>query len=212
MIIRLLLLAVWTTLGVQAAAKAAPKTTTTGTPYVVRADDSLASIASMVYGSPHYQLLLSAYNRLPEKAGLKPGQKLAVPELKTMLVKSGLSKQVEIDIDRLLAARYLYMQRENEMLRSLERTPKGQTATLPHALASDLKAVADDFAAAGAAIAKKSAYAESPVRVKQRLDSCAQNLRQLASGHNDAKLAASIHLLLAQTWVRLLMWARGEDG
>lgn len=180
--------------------------------YKMLTGDSVATVAQAFYGAKAYSLTVAKFNRLSAGENPAEGSLLRVPDLKTMVFREGLSRELEDEVDQLLAARYEYMKIENELRKSLVRaTPDGQ-ATIPAAIQKKLEEIARDFERAGAIMAKKGAYAESAVRVRQRLDEAARNLRTLATGSGDEKLADSIHRLLAQTWVRLLSWARREDG
>lgn len=180
--------------------------------YQVQAGDSLTTVAQSFYGSASYALTIAKYNRLAPGSAPAEGSLVRVPDLKTMIFREGLSREVEDEVDQLLAARYEYMKIENELRKSLARaTPDGQV-TIPATVQKKLHEVAREFERAGQSLAKKGAYAESSVRVRQRLDEAARHLRTLATGAGDEKLANSIHRLLAQVWVRLLSWARLEDG
>jgi hypothetical protein len=180
--------------------------------YQMKPGDSLGKVARAIYGASAYELALAKLNRFPSPKEVQPGAVVRTPDLKSMVLTEGLSKEVEPEIDDVLAARYEYMKIENELRKCLARAPAGGKATIPAEVRKALTGIAQDLESAGRAIAKKGVYAESPVRVKQRLEEAARKLRELANGKNDAKLADSIHRLLAQTWVRLLMWARLEDG
>jgi LysM repeat protein len=180
--------------------------------YQMKPGESLGKVARAIYGASAYELALAKLNRFPSPKEVQPGTVVRIPDLKSMVLTEGLSKEVEPEIDEVLAARYQYMKVENELRKSLARAPAGGKATIPAEVRKALIDIAKDLETAGRAMAKKGVYAESPVRVKQRLEEAAKRLRELANGKNDVKLADSIHRLLAQTWVRLLMWARLEDG
>jgi hypothetical protein len=188
-----------------------PKPGTVAAPaptHVMQSGETLGSVASAVYGSPHYRLAIEKLNKLAPGSEPPAGAAVLVPDLKRMLFAEGFPKELADEVSRLATARYQYMRVRNELVRSLEFPD----AKLPTHAVKELRAAADEIEAVGAALAKKGKYAESPLRMKQRLQECAKALRRLAGGTRDKKVEDSVHLLLAQTWVRGIMWARGEGA
>ena len=180
--------------------------------YQVKPGDTLGKIATGFYGSRLYDVTIAKYNRMAFDQPLAAGTLVRTPDLKTMVMTEGLSKQVEGEVDTILAARYEYMKIENELREALARAPAKGKAVIPADLSKVLKNVAKDFDQAGQNMARKAVYAESSVRVRQRLEGAARDLRALAKGKSDSKLPDAVHREIAQAWVRLLMWARLEDG
>lgn len=180
--------------------------------YQVKPGDTLAGIATGFYGSRAYDVVLAKYNRIAFDKPVATGTMLRAPDLKTMVMTEGLSQQVEVEVDTVLSARYEFMKVENELRAAIARTPRGRKAVIPADIRKVLQNMAKDLEQAGEAMARKAVYAESPVRVQQRLEQAARDLRAIINGKNDEKLPDTVHRLIAQAWVRLLMWARLEDG
>lgn len=180
--------------------------------YQVKPGDTLAKIAIGFYGSRTYGVTLAKYNRIAFDKPMDAGAIVRAPDLKTMVMKEGLSEQVEAEVDLILTARYEFMKIENELRGALARAPANGRAVIPVGLRKVLRNAAKDLEEAGRTMARKAVYAESAVRVRQRLEGAARDLRALAEGKNNEGLADAIHRQIAQAWVRLLMWARLEDG
>ena len=178
------------------------------TTYQYKSGQSLAEVATNFYGSPYYELVIARLNHLADSRAVPAGAQLRVPELKVMLFEENLPKNLEPEIEDIVKARYAYMRVRNDLLKAMESVQIGPR--LPIAVKTALSDAADALEQAGKSLDKLGAHAETPVRMRQRLTLCAKNLRRLAAGERDKKLEDSIHLLLAQTFVRGIMWARKE--
>jgi hypothetical protein len=185
-----------------------PASAVTG--HAFKAGETLGQIAETYYGNKHYDLVIIKLNRIKDPAKIPPGTLLRVPDLKEMLLTEGFPKSLDAELDDISKARWGFMRVHEQLMRAL--TPgNGEKGHVPAEVRRELRADADGLDKAGRVLAKQGNFSESATRMRQRLSKCADTLRKLAVG-TDPDLEDSVHLLLAQTFVRGLMWARNEDG
>lgn len=179
---------------------------------VLKGSETLADVARDFYGSPHYALLIVKHNKLADAKAVAAGGAVKLADLGDVLVANGVKKDLMDDYNAIVSARYEYMKVRGELQKVLAATPKGQKAKVPSNVAKELVAVAGVFESSAKSLAKKGKYGDSPTRLKNRLVEAATNMRKLAKGTNKPELDDKIHLLVAQAWVRAIMWAKNEDG
>lgn len=180
------------------------------TPYVVKAGETLQSIAEARYGHRHYGLLLAKLNKI-DGGVLKAGALLKLPELQDMLFKEGLTLAVAPQIVQVLTVRYEFMRMRGDITRALEPKNSKAKVQVPAAVRTPLLAEAAKLEKAARDLARAGGYKESPTRMKQRLEASAKILRELARGAYRGDAESAFHLLYSQAFVRGLMWARKED-
>lgn len=186
----------------------------------VKAGETLGTIATQYYGHRHYRWVIIKLNRLkdPNKdshndtAGVPAGTSLRVPDLKAMLLTEGLPPSTEAELDKIIDARYGFLRLHEALARALHPNNSKAPVQVPADLGQDLQKIADAWQQAGRSLAKQGNFGDSPTRMRQRLERAAELARRLCQGATEAGLEDQIHLLLAQAWVRGLMWARNEDG
>lgn len=178
----------------------------------LKAGETVESIADNVYGSPQYALAVLKHNKIADAKAVKAGQTLKIPDLKEMVYEAGVTKLYDSELEDVMKARYAYMKVRHDLVKAMQLAGSARKMKVPEKIRAELKDAAKKLSEAGDSLAKKGKFADSPSRLKQRLQECARNLEKLAGGSTDKKLEESIHRLLAQAFVRAIMWGRNEDG
>jgi LysM repeat protein len=183
--------------------------------HVVRSGETLGAIAEQRYGNRHYSWFIAKLNRLEDTKSIQAGQTLRVPELDKALYAEGLTREVQGELDQVMKSRYAYMKHRDDLLKAIDPGNSKGKIKVQVVVKEELGAAADALDAAAKELGRKGNRGDSPSRMQHRLEECAKNIRTLLSGKAGAKtgkLDDSIHLLIAQAFVRGIKWARGEDG
>lgn len=180
--------------------------------YKYKAGDTIQQLALDHYGNKDYSLVIEKLNKIKDPKKVAVGTALRLPDLKEMLLDEGLSKSLERDLDDVMTARYGFIKVREELLKALHPGNSTGKIRIPVAVRDELRKSADLMDNAAKGLAQGGNFGESATRMRQRLEQCAKNLRKLAKGSQEKGLEESIHLLIAQAFVRGLMWAHNEDG
>jgi LysM repeat protein len=183
-----------------------------GATYKYKAGDSVQQLAIDHYGHKDYSLVIVKLNKIKDPKQIAPGTPIRLPDLKDMLLNEGFPKNLEPQLEAVMKARYGFIKVREELIKALRPGNSKGKIQIPVAVRDELRSSADLMEKAGKELAKAGNFSDSATRMRQRLVTCAGNLRKLARGSQEKGLEESVHLLIAQAFVRGLMWAYNEDG
>lgn len=184
----------------------------TAATHVFKAGDTVQQLATDFYGHKDYSLVIVKLNKIKDPKKIAPGTAIRMPDLKEMLLNEGFPKGLEPQLEQVMQARYGFIKVREELIKALK--PGNSTGKIKISLRvrTELRASADVMEKAAKELAKGGNFSDSATRMRQRLVKVAENYRKLANGSKEKGLEESIHLLIAQAFVRGLMWAYNEDG
>lgn len=177
-----------------------------------KAGDTVQQLAADHYGHKDYSLVVVKLNKIKDPKKIEVGTPLRMPDLKDMLLNEGFPKTLEPQLEDVMKARYGFIKVREELIKALRPGNSTGKIQIPVAVRDELRNSADLLERAGKELAKGGNFSDSATRMRQRLQECAGNLRKLAKGSKEKNLEERVHLLIAQAFVRGLMWAYNEDG
>ncbi len=204
-----MIIATFTVTGVFAKEGVTPQPATSQT-YIIKAGDTLDTIAQKKYGDSHYSSLLILHNGIKDETKLRKEQELKTPDLKSLLSNEGLAPIMEQEIAAVLKAKALFSGVKKRLSQS-RLGKKAPRVDIPADIRTTLTSAADHIDAAILGLKrKKEGVGAVPLKMIGQLASVSRNLKQLSTGSYDGYGydLSMVNQRLVHAMLNGIKWAR----